>query len=50
MSGLYGRLSITLFRANAGLYWLGRHHFYDNDFVSLVGTFVVLCACIIIII
>ena len=33
-----------------GLYWLGCHHFYNNDFVSLVGKFVVLGARIIIII
>ena len=29
VSGLYGRLSIAVVRANTRLYWLGSHHFYN---------------------
>ena len=29
VSGLYGRLSFAVVRANTRLYWLGSHHFYN---------------------
>ena len=36
-SGLYGRLSIALVRPMLGLYWLGRRHFGNIDFICVLG-------------